>query len=152
MITSARIPAFVTALALTASLAAPASADFPGKHPFYVHAMGDLRYAHALLDHGDYKPGVDGQEDEALAAVARAYNEIRQAGLDDGKDIDAHDVDPGLDRRGRLRRALQALGKARADVAREEEDPAAVGLRNRSLRNIKAAMVHTRDAIVDSRR
>jgi hypothetical protein len=140
----------LSALLLAGSLIAPASADFPGRHPYYVHALGDLRYAHVLLDRGDYKPGVDGQEDAALDDISRAYNEIRRAGADDGKDINAHLVDPGIDRRGRLRRAVEALQAAHADVAREEDDPAAVGLRNRALMNIEHAILHARNAIRDN--
>ena len=30
-------------------IAHPAQADVPGPHPEYVHALNDLRYAHALL-------------------------------------------------------------------------------------------------------
>jgi hypothetical protein len=136
--------------ALAATLAAPASADFPGQHPLYVHAMGDLRYAHALLDHGSYRPGVDGQEDAALHDISKVYFEIERAGLDDGKDIDARTIDPGIDRPGRLHRALEALQRAHADVAREEDDPAAVGLRNRAIANIDRAIGHVRQAIFDA--
>jgi len=141
-----------SAFALTAGLMAPAFADFPGHHPFYVHAMGDLRYAHALLDHGSYRPGVDAQEDAALDDIAHAYREVERAGLDDGKNIDDHLIDPGIDRPGRLHRALEALQRAHADVAREEDDPNAVGLRNRALEHIDGAIGHVRHAIGDVRR
>ncbi len=139
-----------SAFAFAATLAAPASADFPGQHPFYVHAMGDLRYAHALLDHGSYRPGVDGQEDAALRDIAKVYREIEHAGLDDGKDIDDRMIDPGIDHPGRLHRALEALQRAHNDVAREEDDPAAVGLRNRAVANIDRAIGHVRQAIFDA--
>lgn len=147
---SVRILTACSALALGAALVAPASADFPGRHPFYVHAMGDLRYAHALLDHGSYRPGVDGQEDAALDDIARAYGDIKRAGLDDGKNVDEHLVDRGIDRPGRLHRALEALQRAHADVAREEDDPYAVGLRNRAIREIDHAIGHVRHAIGDT--
>ena len=137
--------------ALAATLAAPASADFPGRHPFYVHALGDLRDAHALLDHGDFRRGVDGQEDAALDNIRTAYRQIERAGVDDGKDVDDRLADRGIDRRGRLQRALQALQRAHADVAREEDDPNAVGLRNRAIQNIDHAMSHVRRAIADNR-
>ncbi len=146
-----RIASAGSALALTAALAAPASADFPGRHPLYVHAMGDLRYAHALLDHGSYHPGVLGQEDAALGDISHAYWEIEHAGLDDGKDIDAREIDAGINHPGRLRCALEALQRARNDVAREEDDPAAVGLRNRAINWIDRAMWHVRHAIGDLR-
>jgi hypothetical protein len=142
----------LTALALVAALVAPASADFPGRHPAYVHAMGDLRYAHALLDRGDYHAGVNGQEDAALDDIAQAYWAIEHAALGDGKHIDGHLIDRGIDRPGRLHRALQALQRAHADVANEEDDPYAVGLRNRAIRSIDRAIAHVRRAIDDTRR
>lgn len=130
--------------------AAPALADYPGPHPFYLHALGDLRYAHVLLDHGSYRPGVNGQEDAALDEIQRAYQDIRQAGIDDGKDIDDHFVDQGIDRRGRLERALQALREARRDVARPESDPVALAARDRAVRAIDGAINHTQHAIYDA--
>ncbi len=151
-----KIPATIltacAALAFAATLVAPASADFPGRHPAYVHAMGDLRYAHALLDHGSYRPGVNGQEDAALDDISHAYWEIEHAGLADGKDIDDHLIDRGIDRPGRLHRALEALQRAHKDVAREEDDPYAVGLRDRAIRNIDRAIAHVRRAIGDAQR
>jgi hypothetical protein len=143
----ALVLAAFSALALAASVAGPASADFPGRHPMYVHAMGDLRFAHALLDHGDYRPGVNAQEDMALTDIARAYADIKQAGFDDGKDIDAHDIDAGIDHPGRLHRALEALRRAHSDVAKEEDDPAAVGLRDRAIRDIGGAIDHVKHAL-----
>lgn len=148
---SALLLSACSTVALAATLVAPASADFPGRHPFYVHALGDLRYAHALLDHGDFRPGVDGQEDAALDNIRTAYVQIERAGIDDGKDIDDLLTDRSSGRRGRLHRALQALQRAHADVAREEDDPNAVGLRNRAIWNIDHAMSHVRHAIADNR-
>jgi hypothetical protein len=141
-----------TALALAATLVSPASADLPGRHPFYVHAMGDLRYARALLDRGSYRPGVNGQEDAAIDDISHAYWEIEHAGLADGKNIDERLIDRGIDRPGRLHRALEALQRAHNDVAREEDDPYAVGLRNRAIRNIDGAIFHVRHAIADVQR
>ncbi len=135
---------------LAAASAAPALADYPGAHPYYLHALGDLRYAHALIDRPDYKPGVDGQEDAALDYIGRAYHDIKIAGIDDGEDINDHPVDSGLDHRGRLRRALQALQKAHFDVTREEQNPLALHVRAHATRDIDEASGHVRRAIHDN--
>jgi hypothetical protein len=145
-----RILAAASFAAFAAACAAPALADYPGAHPYYLHALGDLRYAHALIDRPDYRPGVDGQDDVALDFIGRAYRDIKAAGIDDGKDINDHFVDPGIDRRGRLRRALEALQKAHFDVTREEQNPAALGLRAHATRDIDAAAYHVRIAIRDN--
>ena len=135
---------------IAAASAAPALADYPGAHPYYLHALGDLRYAHALIDRPDYKPGVDGQEDAALDDIKRAYHDVKVAGVDDGKDINDHLVDPGLDHRGRLRRALEALRKAHFDVTREEQNPTALHVRALATRDVDGAAQHVRRAIHDN--
>jgi hypothetical protein len=135
---------------IAAASAAPALADYPGAHPYYLHALGDLRYAHALIDRPDYRPGVDGQEDAALDNIARAYRDIKIAGIDDGKDINDHFVDPGLDHKGRLRRALEALRKAHFDVTRKEVNPVALNVRADATRDIDGAAFHVRRAIHDN--
>ncbi len=145
-----RLLATASFVALAAT-AAPAFADYPGAHPYYLHAMGDLRYARALLDRPGYRPGVNGQEDMALDFIARAYRDIRVAGINDGKNVDEHFIDPGIDRRGRLQRALEALQKARFDVTREEQNPASLSLRGAATRDIDAAAYHVRVAIRDAR-
>ena len=44
-----------------------------------------------------------------------------------------------MDRKGRYHRALELLDKAHEDVAREEDDSWARGLRNRALHHIDEA-------------
>jgi hypothetical protein len=48
-----------------------------------------------------------------------------------------------------LHKALELLRKVRADVAREEDDPAVKGLRNRAIGHIDAAIHATERAIGD---
>lgn len=148
---SAILVAACSALAVCATSLAPAAADMPGEHPYYVHALGDLRYARALIDRDDRRPGADWQQDAAISDIHAAYADIRRAGIDDGKNVDAHRIDPDIDRPGRLRRAMEALQRARADVAREEDDPAAIGLRDAALHDIGRAMEHVHAAIADNR-
>jgi hypothetical protein len=49
-------------------------------------------------------------------------------------------VDDHPDNRGRIHEALQFLRKARADIAREEDNTFADGLRDRAIGHIDAAI------------
>jgi hypothetical protein len=130
-----------------------ANADLPGKHPFYLHALSDLRTARWLLEHRPGDPAVSGHEDLAIGAIDKAIDEIKRAAIDDGKDIHDHpalDVPP--ERPGRLHKALEILRKVHSDVAREEDDPAVRGLRDRSVHHIDEAIHQTEHAIGDVER
>jgi hypothetical protein len=67
-------------------VAAPfaANADLPGKHPFYLHALSDLRAARWLIEHRPGDAVVSGQEDVAVAEIDKAIGEIKRAAIDDG--------------------------------------------------------------------
>jgi hypothetical protein len=140
------LTAFGALLVAAAPLAA--SADIPGPHPAYIHAMHDLRYARFLLARPS-AANVTRPEFAAVAEIDRALFEITRASIDDGKNIDAYaPADAGLDRHGRLRRALELLHGARHDLfVNGESDPAAIGWRNGAFRHIDAAMLDTRRAL-----
>jgi len=127
-----------------------ANADLPGRHPAYLHALTDLRTARWLLEHRPGDARVSAHEDQAIGAVDAAIGEIKRAAIDDGKDIHDH---PALDAppeyAGRLHRASEILHKTRNDVAREEDDPAVRGLRNRAVGHIDEAIRQTDRAIFD---
>jgi hypothetical protein len=127
-----------------------AMADMPGKHPYYLHALSDLRAARWMLEHRPGDAAVSGQEDVAITRIDETIGELRRAAIDDGKDIHDHvAVDGPADRPGRLHKAEELLARARADVAREEDDPMTRGLRDRGVRHIDEAMHATRAAIHD---
>jgi hypothetical protein len=133
-------------------VAAPfaANADLPGKHPFYLHALSDLRAARWMLEHRPGDPAVSGQEDVAVTEIDKAIGEIKKAAIDDGKDIHDHPgVDLPNDRPGRLHKAAELLRKVHGDVAREEDDPMTRGLRNRAVMHIDEALHATERAIGD---
>jgi hypothetical protein len=137
-------------LALLALAFAPVTgrADLPGKHPYYLHALADLRAANWMVEHrgGDLWVHVD--EDVASAEIRGAIGDLKQAAIDDGKDIhDVVGVDQGWDHRGRLHHALDLLRKVRRDLSHEEDDRAARGLRNRTLRHVDKAIRATERAI-----
>ena len=130
-------------LAAVVALCAPATfADTPGHHPGYLHALSDLRYARALLrtDFGDDWP--------AIREVDAAIHEAREAAIDDGKPLGDHPrIDARLDRRGRLRRAIELLNAAQRDMDHEEDNPAARGWRNRAIHHIMEARRFTHEEI-----
>ena len=135
-------------LLVTAPFAA--NADLPGRHPYYLHALSDLRAARWLIEHRPGDAAVSGQEDVAIAEIDKAIGEIKRASIDDGKDIHDHPPVQGPnDRPGRLHKALELLHKVHNDVAREEDDPMTRGLRDRAVGHIDEAMHATEHAISD---
>jgi len=138
-------------LLLTLTLPFAANADVPGKHPFYLHALSDLRAARWMLEHRPGDAAVSAHEDVAIAEIDAAIGEIKHAAIDDGKNIEDHpNVDGPKNRPGRLHRALQLLHKVHSDVAREEDDPITRGLRNRAVGHIDAAIHATDGALADA--
>src|SRR5882757_4475413 len=129
-----------------------ANAALPGKHPYYLHALSDLRAARWMLEHRPGDAVVSGQEDTAIVEIDAAIGEIKHAAIDDGKDIHDHPgVDGPKDRPGRLHKALELLRKVHSDVAREEDDPMVKGLRNRAVGHIDGAIHATEVAVHDVR-
>jgi hypothetical protein len=131
---------------MTACVAAPPPrpivvAQAGPSHPAYLHALSDLRSARWLIEH---RPGDWAQTSDEVAAIRQidaAINDIKQASIDDGKNLNDHPpTDAHFDNRGRIHEALRLLGKARADVAREEDNAYANGLRNRAVGHIDGAI------------
>jgi hypothetical protein len=130
-----------------------ANADLPGKHPFYLHALSDLRTARWMLEHRPGDRAVTADEDVAITEITHAIEEIKRAAIDDGKDIRDHvSLDLPPERAGRLHQALDLLRKVHSDVAREEDDPYTRGLRNRAVEHIDNAIRATEQAMGDAHR
>ncbi len=113
----------------------------PSQHPAYLHALSDLRAARWLIEHrpGDWVQTSD--EQESIQQIDAAISEIKRAAFDDGKNGNARPpVDAHPDNRGRIHQALQFLNKARADIASEEDNGFANGLRDRAIGHIDAAI------------
>ncbi|MDB5815426.1 MAG: hypothetical protein JWN23_2543 [Rhodocyclales bacterium] len=123
------------------------------QHPAYIHALSDLRAARWLIEHRPGDARVDADENVALTEIQTSIKEIRQAAIDDGKDLDDKPpVDAHLDRKGRLHKAAELLHKVHADVAREEDDPVARDLQRRIVRHVDEATRATEHAIHDAER
>jgi hypothetical protein len=135
---------------LLAAVPFAANADLPGKHPYYLHALSDLRAARWLLEHRPGDAAVSAQEDVAATEINKAIGEIKRASIDDGKDIHDHPPVQGPnDHPGRLHKALELLHKVHNDVAREEDDPMTRGLRDRAVGHIDEAIHAAEHAISD---
>jgi hypothetical protein len=123
------------------------TADAQGKHPYYLHALTDLRDARAHLQRPD-GGALREEETAAIRDIDAAINEIKHASIDDGKNIDAHEpVDAHLPWRGRLHKAKDLLDKAHQDCSHEEDDPYTRGLQRRVLDHIDHAHHHVDEAI-----
>lgn len=115
-------------------------ADEPGRHPAYLHALSDLRHARAQLERPAASERMNSEEQHAIEAIDRAIEEIKRASIDDGKNLNDHPpVDVHMGHRGRYRRALELIEQAHNDIAREEDESWARGLRNRAIGHIDEA-------------
>ncbi len=129
-----------------------ANADLPGKHPAYLHALSDLRTARWMLEHRPGSAAVSGDEGLAIGEIDAAIHEIKHAAIDDGKNLNDHpNVDVPGDQPGHLHKALELLRKVHSDVAREEDDPATRGLRDRAVGHIDGAIHATERALADAK-
>lgn len=121
------------------------------QHPAYLHALADLRAARWLIANRAGDATVSGDEDVAITRINETINEIKRAAIDDGKNLDDHPpVDARLDHKGRLHRADELLRQARSDIAREEDNAAIRGLRDRAIGHLNAAIRATDHAIRDA--
>lgn len=126
------------ALALGAALPTTAQ-PLPGPHPYYLHALSDLRAARWFLYHQPGDLRVYAGEDVGIREIDAAIGELKRAAIDDGKNLEDH---PNVDVRehgSRLLRAIETLRKAHADVDHEEDNPEARGLKHRILEHIDRA-------------
>lgn len=117
--------------------------QMPGRHPGYLHALQDLRFARAVLERGGEREGwgpVAADQQRAVGEIERALEEIRRAAMEDGKNPNNHPpIDMRWEPRDRLRRASEALGRAREAINREEDNPEARAMRDRAFRHIDEA-------------
>jgi hypothetical protein len=109
-----------------------------------MHALTDLRFARANLERKGGDHAMKWDEHDAVVEIDRAIHDIKEAAIDDGKNLDEHPpIDAKELRGGRLTRALTALKTARGDIAKEEDNGFANGLRNRAIHDIDEAIRFT---------
>ena len=141
------------ALALSATVAAPAFADEYGRHPEYLHALSDLRTAVWQVDH---RRPEDGRvaNDEAIVhdELAAAIHDFERAARQDGKSGDWQPPpDVQLQPEGRLHAAIDLMRRARADIARQEDDPRSRAFQEHGLAHVDAALDAAQHAVGDAR-
>lgn len=119
----------------------------PDEHPYYMHAMTDLRLARDLLAHPDL-PRVEQGERRAVDAINQALHAMHDAAIDDGKDPFQR-LPPDAQYRpdDRFHQALRLLDKARQDASHEEDDPYLRGLQHYIIGQIGTAQHAVDDAI-----
>ena len=119
-----------------------------GEHPYYLHALSDLRAARWMIQHrpGNWQQTVD--EIEAVHRIDAAIGEIKKASIEDGKNPEDHPpVDERADHPGRLHAALGFLRKARQDISHDEDNRFAQGLQARAYGHIDGAITAVKKAI-----
>ena len=122
--------------------------DLLGAHPAYLHALSDLRAARAHIERATGNMRRNWDERVAIKEIDAAIREIKEASIDDGKNLNDHPpVDARMDYPGRLRRALELLRRAEKDCMEEEDNGFARGLRARALGHIREAIRFTREGI-----
>ncbi len=125
-----------------------------GQHPRYLHALSDLRAARWLLENRRGDAAVSFHESTAIEEIEHAIRTLKEAAIDDGRDIHDHPpadvpVGPGP---GRLHKADELLRGARADLSVEEDNPEARHLRHRAFEHIDRALQEVDAAIWDVER
>jgi hypothetical protein len=117
-------------------------------HPYYLHALSDLRAARWMIEHrpGNWEQTTD--EMEAVHQIDAAIGEIKKAAIDDGKNLEDHPpVDEGNEHNGRLHVSVDFLRKARQDIGHDEDNIFAEGLQARAYNHIDAAISAVKRAI-----
>jgi hypothetical protein len=130
------------------SVISKANTSSYGEHPYYLHALSDLRAARWMIEHrpGNWDRTVD--EVEAVKQIDAAINEIKKASIEDGKNLEDHPpVDERNDHNGRLHEAVDFLRKARQDVGHDEDNKFAQGLQARAYMHIDNAISAAKRAI-----
>jgi hypothetical protein len=132
----------------TSKANAAGSSNAFDQHPYYLHALSDLRAARWMIEH---RPGNWVQTQDEIEAVRRidaAINEIKKASIEDGKNLEDHPpVDELADHNGRLHKALEFLRKARQDISHDEDNVFAQGLQARAYGHIDGAIGAVKRAI-----
>src|ERR1700685_765715 len=107
-------------------------------HPHYLQALRELQFARAVLAPGDHGWGpVAADQPRATGEIDRSVEELRQDAEMEGRNPnDVPPVDMHWEPRDRLRRASEALGRARDAISQEEMNPAARMVRDRAFRHI----------------
>lgn len=124
----------------------------PGRHPEYLHAIQSLRDARWMLEHRPVDRAVTQSETAAIQEVDAALDGLKQAAVEDGKNLHEHEhVEDPSDRVQHLHKAKDFLAEAHHYAAEPEDDPRVRGLQQQILHHIDAAAGLTDRALRESR-
>lgn len=134
-----KLPLFaVLFAALFAFSTTPARAQ--GSHPGYLHALSDLRLMRAYLDRLTPNEMIDAESQSAIDEIDSAIREVKEAAIDDGKDLHFHPpIDANITPANRFRKAHEAGDAAWRDLQQEEDNEFARGLKHRATEHIEKA-------------
>src|SRR5262249_25110826 len=90
-------------------------------------------------------------EKQAINQIDAAIKEIKDASIDDGKDLSDHPPVDVPEWGNRLQKALELVEKAHADVNEEEDNGFARGLKERALDHIDGAARAVKEGLADAR-
>ena len=125
----------------------------PSKHPAYMHALSDLRLARSFLARPAGKLQVKWDENRAIREIDAAIHEIKEASIDDGKNVDDHPpVDAGMMWGDRLHKSLELIETARRDLNEEEDNGFARGLKARAIGHVDIAARDIKEGMEDAAR
>jgi hypothetical protein len=141
--------AYFTLALLLASTPVAIAQQLPGAHPYYLHALTDLRTARGYLQRQPGDAKVYAGEAKGVSEIEGAVNELKRASIDDHKDINDHPKIDVKDHGSRLQKAIELLKTAQSDAGREEDNPQARGLKTRVLDHITKASQAATEAHAD---
>src|ERR1700683_3921456 len=112
-----RFMKFALLIAAALFVSPAAMAQMPGPHPAYLHALKNLRHARAHLERpANVRMAVAWDENAAIREIDAAIHEIKEASIDDGKDLRDHPIIEGrMEWGGRLHKTVELLRAARRD-------------------------------------
>jgi len=114
--------------------------ELPGKHPYYLHALSDLRAARFYLYHQPGDANVSADEDVAINEIDAAIAELKRAAIDDGKNLNDHPAVDVNEHGSQLLKSMESLKSARADIEKGEDNPDVREMRHRALEHIDRAI------------
>ena len=109
-------------------------------HPAYLHALSDLRLMRAYLDKLTPSEKISDEQVRAIQEIDSAIHDIKQASIDDHKDMHDHmPIDAHITPSNRFRKAREAGSAAKHDLEEEEDNEFAQGLKHRALQHVENA-------------
>jgi hypothetical protein len=115
------------------------TAQVPGPHPAYLHAIRDLREARQLLQYNFTNPVHVQGAAAAIGKIDAAIGELKNASHIDEKNLEAAPRDKEMPPEGRFHKVDALLKSAWDDTNRPESDPTARPQKEHAMQHITEA-------------